>query len=197
MTPVGSRRCGMVQACSRQEHQRPKSAGAGRGSRAYHPLHRCRRASHPRTSVSARSQSRSRLETLIATLVREFVGDDALLEAIMNPLLAGREALMREYARLHRLVLKAARNDPACRLLMTMPGIGPFSALTFPSTVDDPRQFLHSQSVGAYLGLTPRRYQSGELIGWDGSQKSEMERRAQPCSKLPTLFSGHQPDGLR
>ncbi|WP_225148798.1 MULTISPECIES: transposase [unclassified Bradyrhizobium] len=35
---------------------------------------------------------------------------------------------------------------------MTMPGIGPVSALTFRSTVDDPRQFLHSQSVGAYLG---------------------------------------------
>lgn len=81
----------------------------------------------------------------------------------MNPLLAGREALMREYARLHRLVLKAVRSDPACRLLMTMPGIGPVSALTFRSTVDDPRRFLHSQSVGAYLGLTPRRYQSGEV----------------------------------
>lgn len=70
---------------------------------------------------------------------------------------------MREYARLHRLVLKAVRSDPACRLLMTMPGIGPVSALTFRSTVDDPRRFLHSQSVGAYLGLTPRRYQSGEV----------------------------------
>ncbi|MFK4496049.1 transposase [Bradyrhizobium japonicum] len=71
--------------------------------------------------------------TLFATRVRELVGDDALLEAIMNALLAGREALMREYARLHRLVLKAVRNDPACRLLMTMPGIGPVSALTFRS----------------------------------------------------------------
>ncbi|WP_247453818.1 transposase [Bradyrhizobium sp. 146] len=29
--------------------------------------------------------------------------------------------------------------------------------------MDDPRRFLHSQSVGAYLGLTPRRYQSGEV----------------------------------
>lgn len=36
------------------------------------------------------------------------------------------------------------------------------------STVDDFRQFLHSESVGAYLGLTPRRYQSGEIdrVGW-------------------------------
>ncbi|SFK14758.1 Transposase IS116/IS110/IS902 family protein [Bradyrhizobium sp. Gha] len=115
----------------------------------------------------------------------------------MNPLLAGREALMREYARVHRLVLKAVRSDPACRILMTMPGISPVSALTFRSTVDDPRRFLHSQSVGANLGLTPSDTNLARLIGWDGSQKSEMERRAQPCSKLPTSFSGHQPDGLR
>lgn len=67
---------------------------------------------------------------------------------------------MRQYARLRRRVLKAVRRDPACRLLMTMPGIGP---VTFSSTVDDPRRFVHSQSVGAYLGLTPRRYQSGEI----------------------------------
>jgi transposase len=87
-----------------------------------------------------------------------------MLEAIMDPLLASREALMRECARLHRLVLKTVRDDPACRrLLMTMPGIGPVSALAFRSTVDDPSRFLHSRSVGAYLGLTPRRYQSGEI----------------------------------
>lgn len=98
-----------------------------------------------------------------ATRVRELVAGDAILETIMDPLLAARESLVREYTRLHRLVLKAVRSDPACRLLMTMPGIGPVSALTFRSTVDDPQRFLHSRSVGAYFGLTPRRYQSGEI----------------------------------
>ncbi|WP_247323710.1 transposase [Bradyrhizobium sp. 141] len=77
-----------------------------------------------------------------------------------------------------------------------MPGIGPVFALTFRSTVDDPRPFLHSQSVGAYLGLTLRRYQSGEIDRVDGSQKSEMERRARHCSKLPTSFARLN-DGLR
>lgn len=89
---------------------------------------------------------------LFAMRVRELVGGDTMLEAIMNPLLAGREAQMRGYARLHRLVLKAVRSDPAYRLLMTRPGIGPVPALTFRSTLDDPRRFLYSQSVGAYLG---------------------------------------------
>lgn len=95
--------------------------------------------------------------------VRELVAGDTMLEAIMDPLLAAREALMKEYTRLHRLVLATVRGDAACRLLMTMPGIGSISALAFRSTVDDPARFMHSRSVGAYLGLTPRRYQSGEV----------------------------------
>jgi transposase len=46
---------------------------------------------------------------------------------------------------------------------MTMPGIGPVTALTYRTTIDDPKRFRRSRSVGAYLGLTPRRYQSGEV----------------------------------
>ncbi|WP_367227082.1 transposase, partial [Mesorhizobium sp.] len=44
-----------------------------------------------------------------------------------------------------------------------MPGIGPVTALTYRATIDDPKRFRRSRSVGAYLGLTPRRYQSGEV----------------------------------
>jgi transposase len=45
---------------------------------------------------------------------------------------------------------------------MTVPGVGPLTALAFVTTVDDPARFRRSSSVGAYLGLTPRRHQSGE-----------------------------------
>jgi transposase len=41
-------------------------------------------------------------------------------------------------------------------------GVGPIAALNFKSAVDDPTRFKRSRSVGAYFGLTPRRYQSGE-----------------------------------
>jgi transposase len=47
--------------------------------------------------------------------------------------------------------------------LMTVPGIGVVTALTFRHTIDDPSRFRSAASVGAYLGLTPRRKQSGEL----------------------------------
>jgi transposase len=36
------------------------------------------------------------------------------------------------------------------------------TALSFMATIEDPHRFRRSRDVGAYLGLTPRRYQSGE-----------------------------------
>ena len=55
-----------------------------------------------------------------------------------------------------------ARQDQAVRRLMSAPGVGTLVALTFVSVVDQPDRFAKSSSVGAYLGLTPRRFQSGE-----------------------------------
>ena len=50
---------------------------------------------------------------------------------------------------------------------MTVPGIGPITALCFKATIDDPTRFKRSRSVGAYVGLTTRRDASGE-IDWTG-----------------------------
>jgi transposase len=95
--------------------------------------------------------------------VRQLVGADRLLLGIFEPLLRMHRGLRENMRDLHRLVLGAVRADPICRRLMTMPGIGPVTALTYRATIDDPKRFRRSRSVGAYLGLTPRRYQSGEV----------------------------------
>lgn len=95
--------------------------------------------------------------------VRQLVAADRLLLGIFEPLLQMHRCLRENLADLHRLVLRAVRVDPICRRLMTMPGIGPVTALTYRATIDDPKRFRRSGSVGAYLGLTPRRYQSGEV----------------------------------
>ena len=50
---------------------------------------------------------------------------------------------------------------------MTVPGVGPMTALAFVTAIDDPARFARSASVGPYLGLTPRRHQSGG-IDWSG-----------------------------
>ena len=45
---------------------------------------------------------------------------------------------------------------------MTTPGVGPIVGLTHASAIDDPGRFRSSKAVGAYFGLTPKKYQSGE-----------------------------------
>jgi hypothetical protein len=46
---------------------------------------------------------------------------------------------------------------------MTVPGVGALVAITFKSAVDDPHRIKKSKAAGALFGLTPKKYQSGEL----------------------------------
>ena len=94
---------------------------------------------------------------------RELAAGDAMLSIMVEALLAARAALAEQVARLDKLLLAQTRQDPACRRLMTAPGVGAITAAAFVATIDDPGRFRHSASVGAYLGLTPRRYQSGTM----------------------------------
>ena len=85
------------------------------------------------------------------------------LSPTIEPLLSTVAALKREIERLDREVMARATADPACRLLMSVPGVGPVTALAFVATIDEPERFTKSRAVGAYLGLTARRFQSGEM----------------------------------
>lgn len=55
--------------------------------------------------------------------------------------------------------------------MMTVPGVGALVAVTFKVTVDDPGRFTASKAVGAHFGLTPKRYQSGEIDVTGGVSK--------------------------
>src|SRR5690606_20697971 len=84
------------------------------------------------------------------------------LEEIMEPLLAARRELRAEFTHLHKKVLALAEKDAICKRLMTIPGIGAVTALTYTATVDIPQRFRSSKAVGPILGLTPRLNESGE-----------------------------------
>jgi transposase len=94
--------------------------------------------------------------------VRELAAGQAMLEAVVVPMLRARDALRVEAAELHRRMLAVVREHAVCRRLMTVPGVGAVVALTFVAAVDDPARFRRSKEVGAHFGLTPKRYQSGE-----------------------------------
>jgi transposase len=94
--------------------------------------------------------------------VREQVEGRPEIAAVAEPLLAAWRAVRDQVAALDRKLIEAARSDATCRLLMTCPGVGVVVATSFSAAVEAPGHFRNSRSVGAYLGLTPRRHQSGE-----------------------------------
>jgi len=96
--------------------------------------------------------------------VRELVANDPLIAGLTDCMLRARAALWQEYVRLHKVVVDVVRRDELCRRLMRIPGVGPISALAFKTAIDDPRRFRQAKTVGAYLGLTSRRWQSGTSI---------------------------------
>ena len=55
-----------------------------------------------------------------------------------------------------------AAGDERVSLLQTIPGVGPRLAEAMVALIDDPHRFKRARDVGAYLGLVPRQYQSGE-----------------------------------
>ena len=100
--------------------------------------------------------------TGFAHRVRELVGGDALVMPIVEPLLTILATMLRELARLTKQVFDIVRVEKVCRRLLGTPGVGPITALAFRATIDQPDRFRRSRQVGAHLGLTPARYQSGE-----------------------------------
>jgi len=95
--------------------------------------------------------------------VRPLIEADEVLSLSLLPMLDARLVLYRTFRELDNRTRKLALSDPICQRLMTAPGVGFVTALTFKAGVDDPARFKHSRTVAAHFGLTPRRFQSGEL----------------------------------
>src|SRR5436305_5575705 len=95
---------------------------------------------------------------VFAVRAAELIEDRPELVAAVEPLLKAREAIERQIEDFDRKVMRLARNDGQVRRFMTTPGVGAITALCFLATVDDPTRFKRSRSVGAYVGLTTRRF---------------------------------------
>jgi transposase len=108
--------------------------------------------------VLGRAGSRTLASKIVVAL-----RDAPYLRPLIEPLLLVHSAMMTQILKYDDQIKRLARADQTVRRLMTVPGVGPVTALAFASTVDDPTRFKRSSDVGAYLGLTPRRHQSGEI----------------------------------
>lgn len=103
--------------------------------------------------------SNGRFEGCVVELVEQHC--PALITAI-RPLLDLWAVLRRSLSEMTRRVKQLARQDITCRLLMSVPGVGPVVSSAYIATIDDPTRFRRSDQVGAYLGLAPSIIQSGE-----------------------------------
>jgi transposase len=79
-----------------------------------------------------------------------------------------RAALLRLYPRLQKSiddldqqVGEQARRRPQARLLMTHPGVGPFTALATEVFLGDPMRFADGKAVVSYIGMIPSEHSSG------------------------------------
>ncbi len=108
--------------------------------------------------------SRGNFETRALELVE---ASEPLLRDVISAMLTVRRTVWSEYKRLHNALVRVVRQDAVCRRFTTIPGVGPVTALAFKTSIDDPRRFARSRTVGAHFGLTPKRFQSG-TIDYDG-----------------------------
>ena len=98
-----------------------------------------------------------------ARQVRAQLPDDPILSSLFETLLTILGTIQERSHGIAKQLARIGRQNKICRLLMTTPGVGPITAISFVTTIEDPHRFRRSQDVGAYLGLTPRRYQSGDV----------------------------------
>lgn len=124
---------------------------------------------------------------------------DRELRALAQPIIRAHDKLCEEFGKLHDLVEVRAKSDPVCRRLMTVPGVGPITALSFRAAIDDPTRFKSSRAVAAYFGLTPRRYQSGQMDTMGGiSKRGDIAVRANLYEASRCLiYSCHSESWLR
>lgn len=69
-----------------------------------------------------------------------------------------------------------AEQNPVCKLLQTMPGVGPVTAVCFATAIDDVQRFESADKVTSYLGLTPGENTTGFKTNRTGMTKAGSTR---------------------
>lgn len=137
-------------------------------------------------------------ERVVEALMKADALGLSLREAVM-PALCLHEDVCAQLIPLTKQVEALAKKDLICRRLMTAPGVGPLVALSFMTAVDTPERFSKSEDVGAYFGLTPKQYQSGEIDFRDGISRlgNSMTRSHLVQAATVLLLNGRKNSVLR
>lgn len=119
---------------------------------------------------------------------------DDLLYACVNGLLEALASIEAQIAVFDKQVRARVQVSKPCWYPMSVPCVGPITALAFAATIEDPGRFRRSRDVGAYLGMTRRLYESGEksVSGSISKQGDAMARHYlyEAANCLLTTWSG-------
>ncbi len=95
--------------------------------------------------------------------VRESISDlSEEIKIVIEDLLQVWQSVYERQRKSYKLLKKMADADEVTKRLMTVPGVGPSTALAFVSTIVNPTRFSCPKKVVGYLGLAPRVHQSGD-----------------------------------
>ena len=119
--------------------------------------------------------------------LREDQGID--LGAEIDALLDLAASMRRFLERIERDLNDWARRNPVCARLLDIPGVGPITAISFYTAIEDPWRFADPADVGAYLGLAPQVIQSGTSLQHRRiSKKGDGLTRAHLVNAATSLF---------
>ena len=99
---------------------------------------------------------------LFAEAAHQATQNDPIMHASIKALLEALVSIDAQVGKLDGELKELARRSEVAWRLMSVPGVGPITALAFVAAIEDVKRFGRTRDIGAYLGLTEKRYQSGE-----------------------------------
>ena len=97
-------------------------------------------------------------------IVRAHLADKSeVVKQGLDSLLTCYQKIYEEIKKLTKKIEGLARQDEDVKRFTTIPGVGAITGLAFKVEIDNPYRFKDSRAVGAYLGMTPKQYSSGEI----------------------------------
>ena len=129
----------------------------------------------------------------------QMAASNSFLKQVVTVLLDVRNLLVAKVDLLEAEIRVLVHGDPVCQRFLTVPGVGPITALAFRSAIDVPGRFARSRSVGVHLGLTPRTYRSGTMSRQGRISKcgDEAARTALFLAAQSVLRSAGRASGLK
>lgn len=112
----------------------------------------------------------------------------------LESLLHSIEQLNEQIAQANQALQHLAQSDPVCKLLMTMPGVGPVTSLCFSATIDEVARFEGPSRIASYLGLVPGESTTGFKTRRTGMTKAGPSRVRWTLTQAAWTLVRTQPD---